>query len=171
MFGLGTAALIVLAVLTSCVSEEDIRKQAYAWDDSLPEDQTALVQFAFGLSVKSYNGISLDAKNPFYQARVGTSGLGKFLLLPAGDAVFVVDVETPDYMTKNAPFKVHLEAGKKYCFWFKVLNWYDIAKWIWGVNVYDELVLGIGDISRLEKENFVEFVPFIQASRENRILE
>jgi hypothetical protein len=152
IFGLG-AALAVLVTLTSCMSEKSIGKYSYIWDDSLPAEQTALVQFV-ELKLKSYNGISVDTKKK------------AFFQLPAGDAVFVVDVNARGayviYTAKDAPFRIRLEAGKKYCLWFGT------SGKAWGVNVYDELFLRAGG---MDTKDFVGFIPFIQAPRENRILE
>ncbi|MDL2229376.1 hypothetical protein LJC14_03915 [Treponema sp. OttesenSCG-928-L16] len=98
-------------LFAACMSEP------VAWDNSLPEDQTATVVF-YGITPISYNGIAVeDWVN---------------MKIPAGDALITCDVTANTYSARNKTFKYSFKGGNGYLVAFNVdQNGY------WGVGIYD----------------------------------
>ncbi|MCL2196583.1 MAG: hypothetical protein FWB77_03100 [Treponema sp.] len=109
-------AVILLLLFSSCEttpsssSSSSNNRYLYDFNDSLPDEQTALIHYA-GVNIIEYNGIGIEWK----------SRIGGFIQLriPGGDTVFVLDGTTGSYnmgyTTYNqVPFKYKFENGKEY---------------------------------------------------------
>ncbi|MDR2897612.1 MAG: hypothetical protein LBU99_02270 [Spirochaetaceae bacterium] len=136
--------LCIPFLLSSCASSG---KTVY-FDDTLPEEETATLWFAHGITLTAYNGINIDEKVSCF-------------VIPAGDAQFVVDIEVrygnTIFTATDAIFEYNFEAGKEYSLWFSASG--EDQKGIddWGMDLFSGAQTSMVPNSR----SFITFTPFL----------
>jgi hypothetical protein len=171
------AMLAVSLLYASCVS-------TLVWDDKRPATETASVYWHFGLHPTVCNGIAIE------QQKIIGGGTRspweiKNVVLPAGDIEIELNLDayiaeaafttyssvskqwtaqqhTVRYKGAGFVFRYHLDPETQYVFMFARNE-----KNHWGVNIYDRPSPTLPDAYSYpnDKENFIEFVPFIKQPR------
>jgi hypothetical protein len=109
----GAGALAILVVLGACISDPVV------FDESFAPEETARLYFVY-LNPTSYNGIEVN-KRKWVRPNI-----------PQGDALFVVDINSPDTRGKDFGFAFNFEGDKDYCIIFAVSD-----DDLYGVNIYN----------------------------------
>jgi len=122
--------IIVLLLFSSCEtnsssessSSSSSNKNLYDFNDSLPDEQVALVHFS-GVNIVEYNGIGVE-----WKTRIGGYVQLRF---PGGDTEFILNGVTGSYNIgytryDNVPFKYRFEKGKEYSV---IMNQHTIGIW------------------------------------------
>ena len=101
------SVFIFMLVLGSCVTP-------ITFDESLPENEYALIHYDTILEIAEYNGIAVNWKPP------AAMGFGRLeLKIPGGDTRFVLNGTVGSYNMgyttyRNVPFVFNFENGKEY---------------------------------------------------------
>lgn len=129
---LSIAAAVVAVLFCSCQSVPVV------WDDSLPDEKTAVVLFV-NVTITSYNGIGVTK---FNHARI-----------PAGETTmggdFAVYHAGMSFRLKDMEFTFLFEQGKEY------IVQGSSQEMLWGVSVYEA-----SKYSEATAETRVAFIPF-----------
>jgi hypothetical protein len=172
------AVLAASLLFVSCASVPTL-----VWDDKIPETERASVYWYYGLNPVACNGVAIKQ----YKMIIGgprSDWENKNVVLPAGDIEIELNLDasvgdrdidiqiklaTKDWGNRYAiqykgagfVFRYRLEPETQYVFMFARNE-----KNHWGVNVYNRPPAVSSTVSYPDdKENFIEFVPFIKQPR------
>jgi len=161
------AAGVSLVLFSSCATDSVASK--YVFDDSVPAEQSAVLEIHAGGGITGYNGVAVEwkATSDFYLAYIIT--------IPAGETLLEFDIvaygfgargKTITYKGKGLLFYYNFLPNKKY-----LLRFGRNEEEIWGMNVYTyESTEKIQTNNKALDAHFPEFVPFLNAQGTGNIV-
>ena len=139
-YGIFILALLIISCTPSLKS---------VYDDTVPIEQSAWISTANAGTIVSINGVTVNWSGNWTDS---------FRQIPAGETLLEWNVSSDGYTGRGFYFMYDFKKGMQYYF---------IAREVGGVFGFNVYELPIGEKSNFigSQEEFVEFVPFLNASR------